>query len=356
MNSLYKPRKRGLRIFQILFASAFIIFAIGVSAQQPELTLADILIGLRSKKVTLDERNAILAGAVRERGITFAKTPEIEKELTATGASKVLIEAVKEKGTAVAVVTPPPTPAPTPIPDFTFFKSRADANLGKGEFALAIPDYDKALILKPDNAVAFLNRGRSYYSIKDFTKAEADFDRSIELDAKDSKAYYNRGLLFESRGDLDKALADYKRSADLDPANEPAKAMVKKIADQIEAKTAAAKVPVPEPPKIEAPVVKRPESVDVGSLSAVNAVKMITPSYPAMAQKSRVEGKVVVEVVLDLEGNVVSAKAVSGHQLLRRAAEDAANRSKFHAATFNGQPIKGIGTITYSFNLKLDNE
>ncbi|MCC6327425.1 MAG: hypothetical protein IT174_02835, partial [Acidobacteria bacterium] len=56
MNSLYKPRKRGIRNFQILFASAFIIFTIGVSAQQPELTLADILIGLRSKKVTLDER------------------------------------------------------------------------------------------------------------------------------------------------------------------------------------------------------------------------------------------------------------------------------------------------------------
>jgi TonB family protein len=356
MNSLLRsqnPARRVFRNFQVLFTAMFIVFAISVSAQQPQLTLADILIGLRSKKVTLEERNTILAGAVKERGVTFSMSPEIEKELTATGASKVLIDAVKAKS-VVAVAVPAPTPVPTPVLDFTFYKTRADASLGKGEYALALPDYDKAVSLKPDNAIAFLNRGKTYYNLKDYPKASADFDRSIELDPKDSKAYYNRGLLHESLGELEKALADYQKAADLDAANEPAKAMVKKINDQLQAK-AAEKAAVPEPPKAEPPV-KRPESINLGNLSGANAVKMVKPIYAPIAQRSNIEGRVVVEVQLDEKGEVVFAKAVSGHQFLRGSAEDAARKSKFRPAMFNGQPIKGTGTITYNFSLKPGNE
>jgi TonB family protein len=357
MNSLFRSQNRSRRVFrlcQMLFAAMFIVFTISVSAQQPQLTLADIIIGLRSKKVTIEERNTILAGAVKERGITFAMTPEIEKELTATGASKVLIDAVKEKAVAVAP-TPAPTPVPTPTPDFIFYKTRADVNLGKGEYALALPDYDKAVTLKPDSSIAFLNRGRTYYSLKDYPKASADFDKSIELDPKDSKAYYNRGLLHESQGELEKALADYQKAVDLDAANEPAKAMVKKMSDQLQAK-AAEKTPAPEPLKTVPTPVKAPESMNLGNLSAANAVKMVKPVFPPVAQKSNIEGKVVVEVALDIEGNVVSAKATSGHQFLRAAAEDAAKRSKFRPAMFNGQAIKATGTITYNFTLRPGSE
>ncbi len=355
MNSLFRSKTRRSRVFrlvQMMFAAMFITFAISVPAQQPQLTLADILIGLRSKKVTIEERNTILAAAVRERGITFGLTPEIEKELAATGASRVLLDAVKEKSPAPA---PAATPVPTPTPDFVFFKTRADASLGKGEYALALSDYDKAVTLKPDNAVAFLNRGRTHYSLKDFPKASADFNKAIELDPKDAKAYYSRGLLHESLGELDKALADYQRAADLDPSNEAAKAMVKKINDQLQAK-AAEKLPVPEPAKPEPVPVKAPESMNLGALTAANAVRMIKPVFPPTAQRSNIEGKVTVEVSLDVEGNVVSAKAVSGHQFLRGAAEDAAKRSKFRPAMFNGQPIKATGSITYNFTLRPTSE
>ena len=55
--------------------------AIVAAAQNPPLSLADLLIGLRSKKVTIEERNQILTRAITERGVTFVNTPEIEKEL-----------------------------------------------------------------------------------------------------------------------------------------------------------------------------------------------------------------------------------------------------------------------------------
>lgn len=59
-----------------------------VLAQAAKLSLADLLVGLRSQKVSLEERNRILAEAVKERGITFAPSAVIESELSATGASQ----------------------------------------------------------------------------------------------------------------------------------------------------------------------------------------------------------------------------------------------------------------------------
>ena len=78
-------------------AALVLAMAAGLRAQTPQLSLADLLIGLRSKKVTLEERNKILAEAVRQRGITFALTGEIEKELSTTGAGKELISAIRQK-------------------------------------------------------------------------------------------------------------------------------------------------------------------------------------------------------------------------------------------------------------------
>ncbi len=337
-------------------SAMLLIFSVSSFAQQPQLTLADLLIGLRSKKVTLEERNTILADAVRQRGVTFALSPEIEKELVATGASKVLVDAVKEK--SVVAIVPKPTPAPvvpvpTPTPPgFDFYQARADANFGKGEFALALSDYDKAVSLKADSPIAFLNRGRTHFNLKEFGKATADFDKSIELDPKESKAYLNRGILNENLGYLDKALADYRKAVELDPSNEAAKANAKKLNDELQAKAAKTAASAP-PPVVKAPEpTKAPESLNLGSLSAANATKMGKPIYSAIAQRSNIEGRVVVSVELDLEGNVVEAKAISGHQLLRGAAEDAARKSRFKPAMFGDQPIKGIGTITYNFTLK----
>ena len=354
-------------IFSILiFAFPFVANTV---AQQAELTLADLLIGLRSKKVTLEERNTILADAVKQRGITFILTPEIEQELVATGAGKVLIDAIKSRSAKVpAKLSPTPAPTPTPAavavstplptptpPDFNFYKTRADGSFVKGDFPQALADYDKALGLKPDSAVAFLNRGKTHFSLNDLSKAGADFDRSIELDAKDSKAYFNRGLLREKQGDLEKAAADYQKAVEIDLSNSEAKAALAKVNNDIQAKLKAALPPPVEPGRSEAPA-KPPEFLNLGALSASNATKMVKPIYSQMAQRANVEGRVVVEVSLDEEGNVTEAKAVSGHQFLRASAEDAARRSKFKPAMFNDQPIKGTGVITYNFSLKPGNE
>ena len=365
MYPLFTCRTRIFSRRLVSFVGVLIVvisFASSAAAQQTELTLADLLIGLRSKKVTLEERNTILAEAVRQRGITFIVTPEIEQELVATGAGKLLIDALKSRSAKiVAKPTPSPTPVavatplPTPTPDFNFYRNRADSNLSKGEFTLALADYDKAVTLKPDSAISFLNRGKTHLNLNDLNKAEADFDRSIELDAKDSRAYFNRGSLREKQGDLDKAAADYQKAVDLDASNNDAKTALAKVNTEIAAKSKVAAPPPVETARAETPA-KAPDFVNLGNLSAANAVKMAKPIYSQLAQRSQIEGRVVVEVSLDEEGNVTAAKAIAGHQFLRGSAEDAARRSKFKPAMFNGQPIKGAGVITYNFSLRAGTE
>lgn len=339
------PARTYTRFSATLLAILLSAFAFSTLAQSPALSLADLVIGLRSKKVTIEERNQILASAVLERGVTFTNTPEIEKELTATGANQSLIAAVRLKSPKPAQVVPTATPTPPP-PDFSFYQKRADTSLAKGDVDAALTDYNKAVEMKGDEPNLYVSRGKAHFGKKSYDLSVKDYDKAIELAPKTAVAFLNRGASLEKLGDRDKALADYKKAADLEPSNEVAKAEVKRIEDAV-AKEAAAKAEEER----KAAAAARPAFLNLGSLSAANAVRMITPTYSQMARQSRIVGKVAVEVEIDEEGNVVSADATSGPAMLKQSAEDAAKRSKFKPATFNGTPIKAKGVVTYSFSL-----
>jgi TonB family protein len=87
------------------------------------------------------------------------------------------------------------------------------------------------------------------------------------------------------------------------------------------------------------------------SLGVINgkATDLVTPAYPAAARAVKASGAVNVQVTLDETGNVTSAKAASGHPLLRGSAEQAARASKFSPAVIDGQPVKASGSIVYNF-------
>jgi protein TonB len=79
------------------------------------------------------------------------------------------------------------------------------------------------------------------------------------------------------------------------------------------------------------------------------AVRLVTPQYPAIARSAHASGSVQVQVLIDENGNVVSAHAVSGHPLLQAAAVSAARASKFTPTKLSGQPVKVNGVIIYNF-------
>jgi TonB family protein len=79
------------------------------------------------------------------------------------------------------------------------------------------------------------------------------------------------------------------------------------------------------------------------------AITLPKPAYPEIARSAKAAGVVVVEVTIDEMGDVIEARAVSGHELLRAAAVEAARQAKFTPTKLSGQPVKVSGAITYKF-------
>lgn len=88
-----------------------------------------------------------------------------------------------------------------------------------------------------------------------------------------------------------------------------------------------------------------------GGILNGKATNLPSPTYPEMAKRTRASGMVEVEVVIDITGKVISAKAVKGHSLLSQAAEAAAKQARFTPTLLSGQPVRVTGTITYNFTL-----
>lgn len=79
------------------------------------------------------------------------------------------------------------------------------------------------------------------------------------------------------------------------------------------------------------------------------AVSLPVPEFPAAAQAVKASGAVSVQVLIDEGGNVIEANAVSGHPLLRQAAEQAARQATFAPTMLSGQPVKVSGVVVYNF-------
>jgi TonB family protein len=114
--------------------------------------------------------------------------------------------------------------------------------------------------------------------------------------------------------------------------------------------------PTPQAPAPEGPwPIYRPPNAPRAPISAGvlngKAISKPTPEYPAIAKAARASGTVVVQVTFDEEGEVVSARAVSGHPLLQQAAVKAAFQARFGTVRLSGQPVKVTGTLIYNFVL-----
>jgi periplasmic protein TonB len=103
-----------------------------------------------------------------------------------------------------------------------------------------------------------------------------------------------------------------------------------------------------EPPPPEARPTPPRAPISGGVLNG-KAISLPKPSYPAIAKAAHASGTVTVQVLIDENGNVVSAHAVSGHPLLQAVAVGAARQARFSPTKLSGQPVKVTGVITYNF-------
>jgi len=87
----------------------------------------------------------------------------------------------------------------------------------KRSYDRAIEDFDKVLILEPDNVDALIARGNAYSQIGDNGRAIADLGRAVALAPGNPQAYLVRGLAYARRGDPARALRDYDKALQIEP-------------------------------------------------------------------------------------------------------------------------------------------
>ena len=79
------------------------------------------------------------------------------------------------------------------------------------------------------------------------------------------------------------------------------------------------------------------------------ALSLPAPEYSVAAKTVKASGAVNVQVTINEQGDIVSATAVSGHPLLRQAAEEAARKAKFAPTFLQGVPVSVTGVLVYNF-------
>ena len=80
-----------------------------------------------------------------------------------------------------------------------------------------------------------------------------------------------------------------------------------------------------------------------------HAVALPKPAYPPIARAAHVAGTVEVLVLIDFDGKVIAATAISGHPLLYAVSVKAARDAEFSPMKLYGQPVKVTGIIQYNF-------
>ena len=78
----------------------------------------------------------------------------------------------------------------------------------------------------------------------------------------------------------------------------------------------------------------------------------VKPEYPPIARQAGVQGVVILEVLIDADGNVAEARVLRSVPLLDSAALDAVQQWKFAPSNLNGVPTAVMMTVTVNFTLQ----
>ena len=105
--------------------------------------------------------------------------------------------------------------------------------------------------------------------------------------------------------------------------------------------------PTPDPPKPVRPggIIKRPEKL-----------REVLPVYPPIAQAARVQGIVIIEALIAVDGRVQDARVLRSIPLLDQAALDAVRQWTYTPTQLNGVAVPVIMTVTVQFTLSQEEQ
>ena len=104
-----------------------------------------------------------------------------------------------------------------PTQDATAYINSGVTKRERGNHGEAIADFDRAIVLDPDNVEAYSHRGSVKSHMGDIEEAIADFDRVTEIDPDDVAAYVSRAISKQNKDDHQGAIDDWDRALELKP-------------------------------------------------------------------------------------------------------------------------------------------
>jgi TonB family protein len=229
------------------------------------------------------------------------------------------------------------------------------------DFDGAIADYSEAIRLDPLFADAYYNRALVKGIKQDFDGAIKDFLTTVAIDPKNSRAFFNLGRLKASRDDLVGAIADLSQSLALNP-NDAATYLERGRAERRHRELNAASIDFERARALDArlrpggpqPSLARAGRYRVGNgVSTPKVVREVKPRYTADAMVAKVQGSVLLECVVDVDGSVSDARVTQPlDPVLDIQALNAARQWQFEAGTKDGSPVPVLVIIELTFTLK----
>jgi len=179
----------------------------------------------------------------------------------------------------------------------------------------------------------YVQRGDYYTFYENYENAVKDYTEAIKLEPKDAELYSKRSQAYQKLGKQDLSTADDMKVFQLKDEKRTK-----------EDENNSSNKPTDNSSNNQ----KIPKTISGGVLNG-KAINLPKPAYPAAAKAVKASGAVNVQVTVSEKGDVVSASAISGHPLLRQAAEQAARSAKFAPTLLSGNPVRVTGVIVYNF-------
>jgi TonB family protein len=87
------------------------------------------------------------------------------------------------------------------------------------------------------------------------------------------------------------------------------------------------------------------------NVMAGRLLKRVSPVYPPLARQARIQGTVILKVLINKSGEVANIQLVSGHPMLAPAAIEAVKQWKYDPYLLNGEPIEVVTNVAVNFTL-----
>lgn len=108
---------------------------------------------------------------------------------------------------------------------------------------------------------------------------------------------------------------------------------------------------------VEAPPSKKAVAQELERLIPPRAVESPAPTYPEGARKHRIQGVVIVQVVVEKDGSVSRIRVLKHlHPTMDEAAVEAIRQWRFEPATLEGEPVAVHYNLVIKFRLDSDDE